>query len=176
MPSPRIVLISGAPGSGKTTLGRHLADALGVPHVNKDRIREGLWLTDPSIARDGDQIWGIWMSSVRLLLTAGVSVVVDQTLYRGRSEADLCSQLLPLGRAVNVHTRSGLADSRWRAKLSDDPRWEPEQLLQLFAQAERNTALWTDPLDLGCPRIEVKTTDGYDPTISEVVAWIMAQP
>jgi hypothetical protein len=121
MPSPRIVLISGAPGSGKTTLGRHLADALSVPHVNKDRIREGLWLTDPSIARDGDQIWGIWMSSVRLLLTAGVSVVVDQTLYRGRSEADLCSQLLPLGRAVNVHTRSRLADSRWRAKVSDDP-------------------------------------------------------
>jgi hypothetical protein len=116
------------------------------------------------------------MSSVRLLLTAGVSVVVDQTLYRGRSEADLCSQLLPLGRAVNVHTRSRLADSRWRAKVSDDPRWEPEQLLQLFAQAERNTALWTDPLDLGCPRIEVKTTDGYDPTISEVVAWMDRGP
>lgn len=73
---------------------------------------------------------------------------------------------------VNVHTRSRLADSRWRAKVSDDPRWEPEQLLQLFAQAERNTALWTDPLDPGCSRIEVKTTDGYDPTISEVVAWI----
>jgi hypothetical protein len=88
MPSPRIVLVSGAPGSGKTTLGRRLADALSVPHVNKDRIREGLWLTDPSIARDGDRIWGIWMSSVRLLLAAGVFVVVDQTLYRGKSEAE----------------------------------------------------------------------------------------
>jgi predicted kinase len=117
MLSPRIVLISGAPGSGKTTLGRHLADALSVPHVNKDRIREGLWLTDPSLARDGDRIWNIWMSSVRLLLTAGVSVVVDQTLYRGRSEADLCSQLLPLGRAVNVHTRSRLTDSRSREAI-----------------------------------------------------------
>jgi tRNA uridine 5-carbamoylmethylation protein Kti12 len=176
MPSPRIVLVSGAPGSGKTTLGRHLADALSVPHVNKDRIREGLWLTDPSIARDGDRIWGIWMSSVRFLLAAGVSVVVDQTLYRGKSDADLLSQLLPLGRTVNVHTRSLLADSRWRAKLSDDPRWEPEQLRQLFAQAESNAALWTDPLDLCCPRIEVNTTDGYDPTIREVVDWIMAQP
>lgn len=173
---PRIVLISGAPGSGKTTLGRHLADALGVPHINKDRIREGLWLTEPSIARDGHRTWGLWMSSVRLLLAAGVSVVVDQTLDRGRSEADLCSQLLPLGRAVNVHTRSSLADSRWRAKLADDPRWEAEQRLQLFAQAEHNATLWTDPLDLGCPCLEVNTTHGYDPTISEMVGWIMAQP
>ena len=106
MPSPRLVLVSGAPGSGKATLGRHLADALSVPHVNKDRIREGLWLTDPSTAGDGDRIWGIWMSSVQLLLAAGVSVVVDQTLYHGKSEADLLSQLLPLGRTVNVHTRS----------------------------------------------------------------------
>jgi adenylylsulfate kinase-like enzyme len=111
MASPRMVLVTGALGSGKTTLGRHLADALSVPHVNKDRIREGLWLTDPSTARDGDRIWGIWMSSVRLLLAAGVSVVVDQTLYRGKSEADLWSQLLPLSRTVNVHTRSPLADS-----------------------------------------------------------------
>jgi hypothetical protein len=37
---------------------------------------------------------------------------------------------------VNVHTRSRLADSRWRAKASEDPRWKPEQLLQLFAQGE----------------------------------------
>ena len=172
MPSPRIVLISGAPGSGKTTPGRR---AEGAARQQGPYPRR-LWLTDPSIARDGDRIWGIWMSSVRLLLAAGVSVVVDQTLYRGRSEADLCSQLLRLGRAVNVHTRSRLAESRWRAKVSDDPRWEPEQLIQLFAQAECNTALWTDPLDLGCPRIEVNTTDGYAPTIRDVVDWIMAQP
>jgi hypothetical protein len=46
----------------------------------------------------------------------------------------------------------------------------------LFAQAESNAALWTDPLDLGCPTIEVNTTDGYDPKIGEVVDWIMAQP
>jgi hypothetical protein len=37
---------------------------------------------------------------------------VDQTLHRGKSEADLWSQLLPLCRTVNVHTPSRLADSR----------------------------------------------------------------
>jgi hypothetical protein len=69
-----------------------------------------------------------------------------------------------------------VADSRWRAKLADDPRWEPEQLRQLVTQADSNAARWTEPLDLGCPLIEVNTTDGYDPSIGEVVDWIMAQP
>jgi predicted kinase len=175
MTQPLIVLISGAPGSGKTTLGRCLADELQVPHINKDRIREGLWLTDPSLALDGERTWELWIASLRLLLTSGVSVVTDQTLYRGRSEAELRSRLLSLGRAVNVHARSPVANARWREKIAADPHWSDEQVAHLFAQVEGNAPLWTDPLDLGCPLIEVDTTNGYVPSIPELVAWVHTQ-
>ncbi len=43
-PNPRpFLLISGLPASGKTTLGRRLAQALGLPLLDKDEILEALF-------------------------------------------------------------------------------------------------------------------------------------
>ena len=39
-PQPLLVLVTGAPGSGKTTLGRRLSDALRLPVIAKDTFRE----------------------------------------------------------------------------------------------------------------------------------------
>jgi adenylate kinase family enzyme len=38
----RVVLVSGAPGAGKTTLASALAPALGFPLIAKDHIKETL--------------------------------------------------------------------------------------------------------------------------------------
>ena len=40
---PALVLISGAPGTGKTTMGRHLATGLRIPYLGKDLIKESLF-------------------------------------------------------------------------------------------------------------------------------------
>lgn len=37
-----VVLITGAPAAGKTTLARELADRLSLPVLSKDRIKETL--------------------------------------------------------------------------------------------------------------------------------------
>src|SRR3954471_22990851 len=42
MKKPRLVLIVGAPGAGKTTLARHLGAALGFAVLTKDGLKEGL--------------------------------------------------------------------------------------------------------------------------------------
>ena len=39
---PLLVLVSGSPGSGKTTLARRLAGDLAMPLVGKDTIKEAL--------------------------------------------------------------------------------------------------------------------------------------
>jgi predicted kinase len=42
MPKPLVVLVSGAPGTGKTALLRDLAPRLGLPVIAKDDIKESL--------------------------------------------------------------------------------------------------------------------------------------
>ena len=42
---PRIVLLTGAPGSGKSTLGRNLSSALRVPFIARDDVRGGMAMT-----------------------------------------------------------------------------------------------------------------------------------
>lgn len=45
MSSPRFVIVSGLPASGKTTLAEPLAQTLGIPLLSKDAIKEGLFET-----------------------------------------------------------------------------------------------------------------------------------
>ena len=45
---PRVVLLTGEPGSGKTGLGLELARALHVPFLARDQVRRGLYLTASS--------------------------------------------------------------------------------------------------------------------------------
>jgi adenylate kinase family enzyme len=50
---PRRALVAGAPGSGKTTIGRLLASTLGVPHIEIDALFHGPgWVPRPQFESD----------------------------------------------------------------------------------------------------------------------------
>lgn len=142
-----------------------------LPHLNRDRIRAGMARTDPSSLDDPRRPWEVFAATIELFAASGVSLVADQTLYRGM-EAEIRSRFLPLASTVNVHCRSAAAYERWLAKLRADPQAMRESIAELEARVQAQRDEITDPLDLGVPIVEVDTTEGYDPPLDLLTAEI----
>ncbi len=86
MPEALLVLVSGPPGAGKTTLGAKIARALGVPFINKDGIKETLF--DALGVQDRGWSRRLGAASAALLfhvierqLAAGQSIVAESAFH-----------------------------------------------------------------------------------------------
>jgi adenylate kinase family enzyme len=49
---PTLIIVSGPPGSGKTTLAHEIARAVGCPAICRDEIKEGMVHATPGSSRD----------------------------------------------------------------------------------------------------------------------------
>jgi 2-phosphoglycerate kinase len=171
---PLAVLISGAPGSGKSTLAAKLAAYMRLPYIERDNVTRGMELTlGRRVSRPKESL-PVYFSHIAALLDDNVSLVTDGTLYRGISEKDVTSYIVDHAFVVNVHTRAKNEHQRFyeremnREGHSND--WVKDHmpiLDEIYDQV-------VHPLDLGVPVIEVDATDGYEPTIPQLVAKIYA--
>jgi predicted kinase len=167
---PLAILMSGAPGSGKSTLARLLGERLRLPVVDKDRLREGALFTLGSGNLDeAPRGVELFYATVEGLLGQGISVVGDMTLYPGISEPDIAARFAPLAMLVNVHCQASNAMARFEARMRADPL-NHERVDALLPQVADLQARLVEPLDLGCRCIVVDTTDGYSPSIEEIVS------
>jgi predicted kinase len=77
---PWLIALKGAPGSGKSTLGRALSRQLGWPLIDKDDVKD---LLDGHTSEAGGLAYEIMFNVVRRQLLQGLSVICDSPLaYR----------------------------------------------------------------------------------------------
>jgi predicted kinase len=153
-----IVLVSGAPGSGKSTVAAGLEGALRMPLLGKDLIKESLWDTFTPPA--GDQQWSRRLGGAAMevlwTLAAHSPRVILEANFRPHSDYERAKLVALSGRIVEVYCwcPPEAATTRYEARAAESthhpahvtPTLDP----QLLAEFDR-------PMGLGA-LIRVDTT------------------
>lgn len=181
-PLPTLVVVSGPPGSGKTTLAHKIALAVGCPAVCRDEIKEGMVHATRGFASGpGDELsrraLPTFFGVLELLLGGGVTTVAEAA-FQDRLWRPGLEPLQNLAQLRIVHCTVD-ADVAFQRNLR---RRENDPLRQAHADpgpqdaakhAQGHNAF--DRVSVDVPWIEVDTTDGYRPWLSEIVAFVSGQ-
>jgi predicted kinase len=183
-----LVMVTGKPGSGKTTLGLKLSAHLRVPFISRDQIRggllatAGLWTNDLVDPPPREAAVGTFVAVVTAASTAGVSLVAEFVVTPERQE-DFAA-IEAAAKVIVVLAISNDSAARAEQRDGNDPLLRrPEVLASLghestddyLAGTERALVAATAETDFDLPLLRVRTDDGYDPPLDKIVDWIINQ-
>ncbi len=77
-----LLLFTGLPGSGKTTLAKAYAVRYGAEHLNSDVLRREMGLLGRYGPEDKEKVYRMLLERTRQLLSEGKTVIVDSTFYK----------------------------------------------------------------------------------------------
>ena len=180
---PFVVLLTGHPASGKSTLATPLAEALGAVCLSKDQVRYRVfdgWKPDHpggggralTIGRatfdEDDVVWSTWFWAIEQAL-AVVPVVAETAMTRDVNRADVARFLDRLGvPTVEVLLRSSLPAllERYAARQASA---EAHRVYRRFPPGTENPLLAQEYRPLLAPS-RVIEVDATDPSTIDAVA------
>ena len=172
----RLIIVSGAPASGKTRLAERLAADLGYPLLTKDLIKESLFDTVGSPDRVSSRqlslvAYSILYRVVDRLIAAKVNLVMEGNFQRGISENGLAPLTL-VSEAILIHCTAATEEliRRYDRRATEPLRHPGHHDGPLSADNVRGLSSGIyEPLELSVPKLLVDTTAGYDPHYAAIL-------
>jgi predicted kinase len=185
MKRPKCVIVSGRPGSGKTTLARKLAESLHMPMLSRDEGKEGFVTTfgvhhDRLPADTNRKMTNFFFETVQSFLEAQVSLVVEAAFQHKLWEEPL-SRWLRVGQPVFIvcdadptlcarrHLDRGLNDAT-REFYHGDKRVKVYRETGEFLGPGKY-----DPPSFDVPTLIVSTTAGYSPDVTTIRDFVVKE-
>jgi predicted kinase len=173
----RLVVVTGAPATGKSTVATGLVRHLGYALISKDDVKESL----ANVLGTGDREWSrklgaaaysVMQRLASRMLDERVNVILEANFWRERSESWL--RALAQGRDASVIVCSVAPDVR-RERFRSRGAAGARHAVHLDGEILANE--WTEDnaafrVDLGTKTLDVDTTGGLKPGMDEIARWI----
>ncbi len=177
---PSLIVVSGPPGSGKTTLAHTIAGLVSCPAICRDEIKEGMVHATPGFRPSPSdpltvRTFTTFFEVLGLLLRAGVTVVAEAAFQDKLWRPHLEPLIHTAGiRVIACSVDPDVAHERIVRRFDGNP---------LARAAHADTALLRDRaagsqthdsfvhISLAVPTLQVDTSDGYRPELERIAAF-----
>jgi predicted kinase len=177
---PTLIVVSGPPGAGKTTLAHALADALGWPAICRDELKEDMVAAgaDPTDNLDLKTL-EVFFRSIGELLQSGTSLVAEAA-FQDRLWRPGLEPLTNLAdiRIVRCVIDPELARRRITRRAADDPSrvaHTDSELLERIAAGQQPIESWV-PIALDAPCLIVETAQSWKPPLAQITEFATSAP
>ena len=180
---PSLIVLTGRPASGKTTLAHSLAQAIRCPVVSRDAIKEGVvnttGQTEGAGSDIGRQIYEAFFDTIKILLYHRVTLIAEAAFQH-----KLWSPQIELLREV-AHVRivvcainAETARARFIERGSSDPlreRFHHDRFALAAREGHEPPPIEDyDPPHSDASTLLVDTSNGYQPDFEAIVSFAMA--
>ena len=178
---PALVIVGGAPASGKSSLAVELGGRLRLPVLSRDAIKEPLMDQLGTQEGGGSHVAGgaayaVLYVILDKLLAAGVGVVAESNFTRGEAERYL-RPLVERSSAMQLVCETSAAEivQRYKERDKEGDRHPGHESADPATLADLGQSVrfgQYDPLDLDIPLLRIDSTDGFSPDLDEIAAFV----